>query len=51
LRLDLALTDRNGPLREFIAAISGHEQDGPVQIPKSEFLRRCPWLFAKLNVE
>jgi FkbH-like protein len=51
LRLDLAHTDRNGPLREFIAAISGQEQDGPVQIQKSEFLRRCPPLFAKLNVE
>jgi FkbH-like protein len=51
LRLNLAFTDRNGPLRQFIAAISGREQDGPVQIQRSAFLRRCPRLFAKLNVE
>lgn len=51
VRLELAITDRNGPLVEFIQAISGRQTDGPVQIQKSEFLRRCPPLFAKLSVE
>jgi FkbH-like protein len=51
LRFDLEPNERNGPLREFVKAISGHEPDGPVQIQKSDFLRRCPQLFAKLMVE
>ena len=51
LRLDLARNERNGPLREFVQAISGHEADGPVRIRKDDFLRRCPQLFAKLNME
>jgi FkbH-like protein len=51
LRLDLAATDRNSPLREFVKAISGHEADGPVRITRSDFLSRCPPLFAKLNIE
>ncbi len=49
--LDFAKTERNSPLREFVQAISGRGADGPVQVQKGEFLRRCPPLFAKLSEE
>ena len=51
LRLDLAPTDRNGPLREFLGAIAPPEEGMPRRIRKNHFLARCPPLFAKVNVE
>ncbi|MGA2034850.1 MAG: HAD-IIIC family phosphatase [Thermoguttaceae bacterium] len=51
LRLDLAPTERNGPLRQFVQSILGHEAEVPLRIGRSDFVSRCPPLYAKVNVE
>jgi FkbH-like protein len=49
LLLDFRPTERNGPIRYFLAEITGREPDGTVLLGRSEFEARCPPLYH--NVE
>jgi hypothetical protein len=49
--LDLAATERNGPFRDFVRALTGVEAAGPVRVAKADFLASCPKLYAKVACE
>lgn len=52
LELDFAATDRNGPLREFLAAVLGADPTtGPVRLTREALTARCPPLYAKVTTE
>lgn len=42
---DFRPTERNGPIRSFLAEITGREPDGAVSLARSEFEARCPPLY------
>jgi FkbH-like protein len=45
LFLDFRPTPRNGPMRDFLAAISGSRPDGPFTLTRAEFEKNCPALY------
>lgn len=45
MRFDFAATPRNGPLREFFAALLGREPEGPFTLTRSRFAQACPRLY------
>jgi FkbH-like protein len=49
LRFQYQPTDRNGPVREFLAGITGEEPDGEVSLTKDLFRQRCPKLFQRVE--
>jgi FkbH-like protein len=49
--LGLAVTDRNGPFRDFVRALTGAEPAGPIRVTKADFLASCPKLYAKVVCE
>lgn len=51
IALDYLVTDRNGPIRDFIAAVGGSLDDVPAHIDKSHFLSLCPNLYARVVSE
>ncbi|MGC4119243.1 MAG: HAD-IIIC family phosphatase [Myxococcales bacterium] len=51
LELDFIPTERNGPLREFLAAVLGADPIGPVRLTREALKTRCPPLYAKVTTE
>jgi FkbH-like protein len=47
--LDFAPTPKNGPLREFLAALRGSEPDGPFRLARADFFERCPTLHHRIK--
>lgn len=49
LRFTYKPTERNGPIREFLAALTGEVPDGEVVLTRDRFRQRCPKLFQRVE--
>lgn len=49
ITLDFAPTAKNGPLAEFLAALSGHAPREAFRISREEFERSCPALYHRVE--
>lgn len=49
IEFDFAATERNGPLREFLASMPGEEKGPKVVLRREDFERGCPPLYHAVN--
>ena len=50
IRFEIAVTAKNGPLREFFAGFLGAEPEGPATISRQGFEALCPKLFQRVVI-